>query len=286
MLSGEIISAQTQYFPYLQRLISEYEMKGGKGMRTLKCIAVILMMLCLTVACAETGTVFKVAAIPYYHTDAACSFGGFSLYSGFGSPERVEISSEAEAEAMGLRPCPSCTTEFKPTFSGVFPEWKHAIDPWDFGSNDTRLSKEARKDWGDVSGTIYEIAGEGPYPEDYAGIFFNACGGYTIMMVDPTPERIEKYRKTLKGEFWVMEATYSLNELRTLQNELINIMGFEGLTINGLGVSVDGNCLVIGANDTSEDALKAILAYMSMKGYDDPRMVVLEYSEGASTVDF
>jgi len=104
--------------------------------------------------------------------------------------------------------------------------------------------------------------------------------------VDPTPERIEKYRKTLKGEFWVMEATYSMNELRALQDEFGNIMGFDGLTINMLGVSVDGNCLVVGANDTSQEALAAIHAYMTMKGYDDPRMIVLEYAEPATLVDF
>ena len=255
-------------------------------MRILKCIAGILLIMCLTVACAETETVYKVGNIPYYHGDGTCSFGGFSLNRTFDGPEREEILSKVEAEAMGLRPCPSCTTEVKPTFSGTFPEWNHDINPWDFGNDDTRLSKEARKDWGSVSNTIFEIAGDGPYPEDYGGIFHNACGGYTIMMVNPTPERIERYRKTLKGEFWVMEATYSLNQLYALQEELTDIMGFDGLNINSLGVSVDGNCLAVGANDTSEQALAAIHAYMAMKGYDDPRMMVLEYSEPAVTVDF
>lgn len=258
-------------------------------MKLWKRIAAIAMAICMVETCGvavETETVFKAGTAPYYHVDGNCSFGNFSLNSKFSGPERVGISSEAEAETMGLRPCPSCTTEFKPTFTGTFPEWKHDINPWDFGNDDTRLSKEARKDWGNVSDAIYEIAGEGPYPEDYAGIFFNACGGYTIMMVDPTPERIEKYKKTLKGEFWVMEATYSLNELRALQDELVNIMGFDGLTINSLGSSMDGNCVVVGANDTSEEALAAIHAYMAMKGFDDPRMMVLEYAEPAVTVDF
>ncbi|MBE5772474.1 MAG: hypothetical protein E7337_00895 [Clostridiales bacterium] len=255
-------------------------------MRFIKSVALILLALCLSCACAETGTVYKVGNIPYYHADAACSFGGFSLKSGFEDAERVEIESEVAAEGMNLRPCPSCTTEFKPVFTGTFPEWNHDVDPWDFGDMNTHLSKSDRKDWGNVADTIWEIVGEGPYPEDYAGIFYNACGGYTIMMVDPTPERIEKYRKTLKGEFWVMEATFSLNYLRALQDELINIMGFDGLTINSLGSSMDGNCVVIGANDTSDEALAAIHAYMAMKGFDDPRAVVLEYAEPAHTVDF
>ncbi|MBR6766933.1 MAG: hypothetical protein IKM02_03180, partial [Clostridia bacterium] len=215
-------------------------------MRFMKSIALILLVMCMTCACAETGVVYKVGNIPYYHVDNTCEFGGFSLNRTFSGPEREEIPTKKEAETMGLRPCPSCTTEFKPVFSGTFPEWNHDINPWDFGNDDTRLSKEARKDWGAVSKTISEIAGDGPYPEDYAGIFYNACGGYTIMMVDPTPERIEKYRKTLKGEFWVVEATYSMNALRALQAELGNIMGFDGLTIRSLGVSVDGNCLTIG----------------------------------------
>ena len=255
-------------------------------MRILKNIAALWMILCLTVACAGAETVYRVGNIPYYHTDGTCSFGGFSLNPGPDDAERAEIASEAEAENMNLRPCPACAADFRPTFTGTFPEWDSDIDPWDFGNSDTRLSKEAREGWGNVADAIYEIAGDGPYPEDYAGIFFNACGGYTIMMVDPTPERIETYRKTLKGEFWVMEATYSLNELRALQDELNDIMGFDGLTINMLGVSIDGNCLAVGANDTSQEALTAIYAYMAMKGYDDPGMIVLEYSEGATTNDF
>ncbi|MBR6766392.1 MAG: hypothetical protein IKM02_00410, partial [Clostridia bacterium] len=197
-----------------------------------------------------------------------------------------EIPTKTEAETMGLRPCPSCTTEFKPVFSGTFPEWNHDINPWDLGSADTHLPKEIRSHWGNAPDAIYEIAGDGPYPEDYAGIFFNACGGYTIMMVNPSVERIEKYRKTLKSEFWVMEAAYSMNQLMALQDELTDIMGFDGLNINSLGISVDGNCVVIGANDTSPDAHRAIYAYMAMKGFEDPGMVVLEYSEGASTADF
>lgn len=258
-------------------------------MKLWKRIAAIALIICMAGTCGVAGEaekVFKVGTAPYYHADGTCSFGNFSLNCKFSGPERVEIPSEAEAETMGLRPCPSCTTEFKPTFTGTFPEWKHDINPWDFGNNDTRLSKEARKDWGNVADAISEIAGEGPYPEDYAGIFYNACGGYTIMMVNPTPERIEKYRKTLKGEFWVMEATYSMNEMRALQNELTNIMGFDGLTIRSLGVSVDGNCLAIGANDTSEEALTAILAYMGMKGFDDPGMVILEYQEEITLDEF
>jgi hypothetical protein len=227
-----------------------------------------------------------VGIVPYYHENETCGFGGFSMYTYLDVPERMKITDEVVASGEGLRPCPSCTSAFRPVFTGDFPEWKHEINPWEFGSMDTHLSRDIRSGWGDAANAIYEIAGEGPYPEDYAGIFVNACGGYTIMMVNPTPERIQKYRETLGAEFWVMEATYSMNELMALQKELENIMGFDGLAINSLGMSVDGNCIVIGANDTSPEAHAAIYAYMAMKGFEKPGMAVLEYSEGSSTMYF
>lgn len=250
--------------------------------------AVIAFMICLPAMAmaAEANPVWKVGIIPYYHGDETCTYGDFSLYSDFEIPEREKIASEVAAETMGLRPCPACASAFGPVFTGEFPDWDHEIAPWDFGGMDTYLPRDVRAAWGDAGNVIYEMVGEGPFPEDYAGRYRNASGGYTIMMVDPTPERIEKYRKTLKSEFWVMAATYSMNELRALQDDLTDIMGFDGLTINSLYVSEGCNCVVVGANDTSPEALTAIHAYMAMKGYDDPGMVILEYSEGATAVDF
>ena len=255
-------------------------------MRFVRLFAAVTAAVCLISVCAAEEIMYRVGNIPYYHRDAACDFGGFSMHSSSDMQERTEITDKVGENGVTLRPCPSCASEFRPVFTGDFPEWQHDINPWELGNPDTHVSKDIRSTWGGAADAIYEIAGNGPYPEDYAGIFFNACGGYTIMMVNPTPERIEKYRQTLKSEFWVMEATYSMNELMKLQDELIHIMGFDGLTVNSLGVSVDGNCLLIGANDTSAEASRAIYAYMAMKGFDDPGMAVLEYSEGASSMDF
>lgn len=255
-------------------------------MRFIEVLAIVLAVVCLFSTFAAAEGMFRVGDIPYYHLDNNCDFGGFSMHSSFDEAEQIEITDKVGKYGTTLRPCPSCASSFKPMFSGDFPEWPHDINPWELGGGDTHLPRDIRSGWGNAADAIYEIAGEGPYPDDYAGIFANACGGYTIMMVNPTPERIEKYRETLKSEFWVMEATCSMNELMALQDELTHIMGFDGLNINFLGVSVDGNCLIIGANDTSPEAHAAIYAYMTMKGFDDSNMVILEYSEGTSTVDF
>lgn len=256
-------------------------------MRTLKCLFILLTVLSFVVpGAAAAESVYKVGIIPYYHNESGCSFGDFTVYSGFDMPETVEISSATEAEATGLRPCPACATDFRPVFTGDFPEWKHETAPWDFGGPDTYLTQKVRAQWGDAANAIYEIAGEGPYPDDYAGIFVNASGGYTVMMVNPTPERIEKYRKTLKSEFWVMEASYNLNYLYEIQAALTDIMGFDGLNIHSLSAGVDCNCVIIGTNDTSPSAQSAIEAYLAMKGYDDPRAFILQYQEPAVVTEF
>lgn len=243
-------------------------------------------LLCLPTAVAETKIdqkCYHSGNSPYYHWDAACDFGTFSLNNEDYDWEKAVLGNDA---IQNYRPCPGCASAFVPTFSGSFPEWPHEEKPWDFGNANTRLSPAQRESWGNVADAIDERFGEGPYPEDYAGIYYNACGGYTIMMVNPTPERIEAYRSALKGEFWVVEATYSLNTLRALQTCMEAIMGFEGLNICETSVSIDGNCLVVGADRVDASAQSAITAYMAMKGYEDPKMLVLEPAEPSVTSAF
>lgn len=246
---------------------------------------VLGVLLCLPSAMAETGIDQKnyhSGNSPYYHWDLSCDFGTYSLNAGDYDGGKAVLDASA---IQNYRPCPVCASAFAPTFSGSFPEWPHEEKPWDFGNADTRLSAAQRENWGNVADAVNQRFGDGPYPEDYAGIYYNACGGYTIMMVNPTPERIEEYRKLLGGEFWVVEATYSLNVLRALQASIEDIMGFEGLNICETSVSIDGNCMVVGANRVDASARAAITAYMAMRGYEDPKMLVIELAEPSVTVD-
>jgi len=237
--------------------------------------ALMIIMLLGCCALAEEPVYYAAEHRSWYHGEEGCDFGGLVFGSGWDTPEFRELT-KAEAEAAYLRPCPACAREWKAAFSGEFPEWQHEISPWGIGMGggpETYLPYEIRKEWGDFSGRMYEEYGEGPFPEGYAGLYMNASGGVTMMLADPTPERIDIIQRYMGAEFWTLEADFDWNYLTELQGVLVEMMG-DAYGIHSVGVSVDGNAVSVGVDDDDPEITEAICRAVEEKGYDRRAMVV------------
>ena len=230
-----------------------------------------LVLVCGGAAFAEEATVWASDGEAYYHSNAACRFGNFGVYDI--SP--TELHTLAEALEGGQRACPGCASEWKPFFSGKFPEWKHETEPWNFGSFDTWLFH----DWGDVPAALDALP---ELPTDFGGIFANACGGYTVMLVHPTEARVQELRELLGCDFWVIEATFSKAELLSLQETVGQLFGNEHFGIHQSGVMEDANRLSIGVDSPTEENIAAIAAALAELGCKDPRMYTIEYAPRAT----
>ena len=238
--------------------------------------AAAIWLMAAGLAFAENGSerYFARPNEAYCHNDPNCSFGVWE--TGDEYTELLTYASRGEAEAAGARLCPSCAADWKPMFTGSFPAWTLEIRPWVIGSPDTWLPAEVREAWGNVPERIYELwpqtfGGEGDRaPDDYAGVFLNACGGYTVLMTNPTAERAADYRDTLDCDFWVMEARYSLNELLEAQSWITEkLMGGEEnwFGIVSCGVMEDMNRVEIGTTDASPENRAAILRTLCENGF-------------------
>ncbi len=245
-------------------------------------IARILCWMLLAALSASAGAeaCFSREGAPYWHKDPECDFAGEEWPAGGlprGEARRIKVS---RAEAEGQKPCPGCATDWKPTFTGDFPPWPHAVAPWDLGTSQTWAPKKIRKKWGDPAERMEALCPERvdpetgetidpDYPDDYAGIFVNAAGGHTLMIVNPTPERVETYRRRLKGEFWVLSARYGWEALRDAQRTADERLDWSAFRIASTGIDVTGNRLEIGVyGDLPENAVR-IRSALAALGYDE-----------------
>ena len=204
----------------------------------MRCIALVLCLVILSVlpASAEVELCYSRENAPYWHNNPDCHFAETDwMASDILGEETCKIN-VSQAESEGQKPCPGCATAFAPTFTGEFPEWPHALAPWGYETGDTiedegwprgvvELPADVLKTWGAPAEKLYELypdaedfeeGGKTVYPDDYAGVFINACGGCTILLVDPSIERVAEWRELLQGEFWVLSARYSFNKLKVL----------------------------------------------------------------------
>lgn len=242
-----------------------------------KLIAFILILMLAFSAYAEAEVYYAAENRSWYHAEKGCDFGGLALRGGETGPESRELT-KAEAEALYLRPCPACAREWKAVFSGDFPEWTHAIAPWGIGQGggpETYLPYELRKEWGDFSNAMHEKYGDGPFPDGYASLYMNASGGVTMMLTEPTMERVEIIRRYMGAEFWTLEADFDWNYLTRLQDALVDMMGDE-FGIHSIGTCVDGNCLSVGVDQDTPEIAEAICKIIEEKGFDRRAVVIMQ----------
>ena len=233
-----------------------------------------LMLLFTAVCCAET--VYGVKGEPYYHKDASCEYGLLGYEARMESPSKGTLTT---AEACHMRACPSCASEWTPYFTAAFPKWEQDVKPWVTGSAN-EVSDKLKKQWGGnvaakidakVKESKLNMLNTTEYPVDYAGVFRNASGCYTVLMVNPTVSRAEKYSRVLGCEFWVLSADYSMNELIALNNAMVLIMGADTgsvMCINSCGIDVVANRVEIGTSDTTDKNLNLICACVEALGFE------------------
>lgn len=251
-----------------------------KGVILLKKMALMLAALLMFSACfAET--IYGTSGGAYYHKDSACEFG-----EGASVPVTSEPITIKKAVSGGMRACPSCASDWEPYFTADFPEWNSEMKPWATGYADHVSSSLLKKWGGNVAQKIddlckysyYGILMTTKYPVDYAGVYVNASGCYTILMVKPTVERAQKYSKTLKSDFWVISADYSLNELNALNNAMLLLWKADDkavLEITSCGINVITNRVEIGIANISDK--NNILKCVEALGYSRDMVTIYEY---------
>ena len=273
----------------------------------MKPIALVLCLVILAVlpASAEAEVCFSRENAPYWHKDPDCRFAETDWMANDisgGETRRIDVS---RADAEGQKPCPGCAAEFAPTFTGEFPHWPHSLAPWGYESGDmiedegwprgvVELPADVLESWGAPDEKLYELfpdaedfeeGGKTVCPDDYAGLFINACGGCTILLVDPSMERIAEWREMLQGEFWVLSARYSYNELKVLAKAVSDrILTADSerrargeasyYHIVSVGVSQIANAVKIGVLlDGYGEGVQRIREALAGAGYSDPCML-------------
>ena len=239
-------------------------------------LLIALALICAVPAFAEG--VWSSASEGYYHKDANCTFG--MEYTWSESEPRAERS---VADCASQTACPSCASDWPPRFTGDFPEWKHEIQPWAFGASpETAFPYEIRRAWLDDPEVCAPDEDAIDWPSFYAGRFANASGGLTVMVVQPTEDRVQALRILMGGDFWVLSANYGRAELLDLQAAVVDSLMTDGLYgVHGSGMSSDLNRVTISVDDDSEEIRAGIAAALHEKGFSDERMFLIQQEERA-----
>lgn len=244
----------------------------------MKRLLLIALALIFAVPALAEG-VWSNASEGYYHKDENCTFGVRNEET----VERAELSID---DCASQTACPSCASDWSPSFTGDFPEWKHEVKPWAFGvSDETRLSDDVRRAWLDdpEAGTPDEDAVD--WPSFYAGRFANASGGLTVMVVQPTEDRVQALRILMGGDFWVLSANYGRAELLDLQAAVGSLMADGLYGVHTTYVDVVLNRVIIGVDNASEENCASIANALREKGFSDANMFLIRQEERAQLAD-
>ena len=232
-------------------------------------LPIALALICAVPAFAEG--VWSSASEGYYHKDANCTFG--MEYTWSESEPRAERS---VADCASQTACPGCASDWPPRFTGDFPEWKHEIQPWAYGASpETAFPYEIRRAWLDDPEVGAPDEDAIDWPSFYAGRFANASGGLTVMVVQPTEDRIQALRILMGGDFWVLSANYGRAELLDLQAAVDSLMTDGLYGVHGSGMSSDLNRVTISVDDDSEEIRARIADALREKGFSDGRMFLI-----------
>ena len=249
------------------------------------CAFMLCVMFLLGSACSAE-TVYGVVGEPYYHTDPNCTFGNFCA-----NIQRYEAAAEGsllKAQKYGMRACPCCASQWIPIFTTGFPDYEGEIKPYGFGVSEYVDSKLISK-WGNFAQKMetlfptdyYGILNITEYPEDYAGVYLNASGTYTVLIVNPTSDRIADYRKNTGCEFWVLNAEYSMNELNGLDNVAVLLWSADTdntFNIVSVGVNVEMNRVEIRTTDVSTKNVNRLSQCIEACGFSSD-MLWIGYGE-------
>ena len=247
-------------------------------------LCVLTLVACAVPAQAESKVYVRRSgdyyAEPYYHKNAACSFGLIMS----SDTQRVVRCSVATAEKNYVRPCPICAYRFKPMFTGTFPKWSYKTPPYYAGGEKHYLPSETLIRFGNASQKISQWCSKRNPSKYYAGVYMGDSGTYVLLMTNPTAAKAADWKKRLGCDFWVIEAKYSEKQLKNLNDFVVkNLFGKYG--INSVGYGGLDNRVGIGTTDNSTANMKKIYAVLKSKGYpldavwihksspDDPDMV-------------
>lgn len=202
-----------------------------------------LMLLALALlfnvcARAEDAEFYTNKSDLYYHADPDCDRPPEVAWHGREREiyereiyRKYPISAEA-AEAFGKAACPVCVKEFEPVYLGEYPPEGDVAEPWSANVGSVPGSDaycwecaatherfeayfEETYDWKTNS-----FSRKHPFPDAFAGIWYNCTGGYTYAIVDPTQEILDNFERLFGGGAWIVPAKFGENEMSAMQEEL------------------------------------------------------------------
>lgn len=208
-------------------------------------ILLAALMLFIPCAQAEEQTYYTNHSDLYYHANPDCDRPPKTAWYGTERTiyereiyRKYPISATA-AEEFEKKPCPVCAKGFQPTYLGEhMPAWTDAdYTPWGAGKQKTFPQWGTQAYRTEVSDTyarfeayfeeVYDrktdrYARKHPYPDAFAGLWFNNADGYTYAIVDPSEEILAKFREMFGGGAWIVPAKYGENEMREMQEKLFD----------------------------------------------------------------
>ena len=179
----------------------------------------------------------------YYHADPDCDRPGEPGRYGIEGMyfyerecfQKVEISEEA-AVAFDRAACPVCVKDWEVAYLGDYPpDWQGEGEPWELAGGQlnvesTQYGRECAQTYERFQAHYEEIYNRGmdaferrhPYPDAFAGVWFNCSGGYSYAVVNPTREITDAFKNMFGGGAWIVPAKYGYNEMRAMQDEVFD----------------------------------------------------------------
>ena len=181
----------------------------------------------------KTAAFYTTNKDKYYHLNTACDDG-----------TKYPISGEA-AVLFGKRACPVCTKKTQPVYTGECEfVWNREEPMWELNGLDLETLAQVRKSLPEQFYEESRITGEKfdsifyevynkktgefsmsyPWPENYAGKYVNMAYAKTFLLVDPTEESIEEFKRVCGGGVWVVAAKYGMTELEQAREEAVTLV--------------------------------------------------------------
>ena len=178
-----------------------------------KRVWILALLLCFACAQAEEAEYYTSNTDIYYHSDPDCD-----------RPKRTDREiyerecyrkypiSEKAASEFDKAACPVCIKDYAPVYLGEhMPEWPDGFEPWGNdpdvvpAANLTPYVSEGQQTY-ERFAAYYR---EHPYPEHFAGMWFNNSGSYTYAVIEPTQDKLDSFKRLFGGGAWIVPAKYN-----------------------------------------------------------------------------
>ena len=179
-------------------------------------LLLLALLLCFGCAQAEEAEYYTSNTDIYYHADPDCDrpkVEGREIYER-ACYRKYPISEQAASE-FDKTACPVCVKDYAPVYLGEYaPDWSGESQPWEPLVDTDAITMELNRYRSECQDTYERFAAyyqDHPYPEHFAGMWFNNSGGYTYAVIEPTQDKLDSFKRLFGGGAWIVPAKYNYN---------------------------------------------------------------------------